>query len=441
MDWVAFGLLLNEHILLYLLMLIGSIVLYVVLFKKMYISILDPFIYSLVFSCFGFSVVWFLYFTDSITIRYLLSYLFTQIAFWLGLFSFKTLTKKQIIKDRKTIVIEHETLILQILFFTTSIIYIGLQLLSYVVIGIPLLLGSHIDIYSNSGGWGIIGHFIEVLKPISIFLLIYYLFKKNSSYFIFIYKYTFLALVLLFFALSASKGEFMSIGLIFFCFLLLNAPKYKDYFLNLKKIEIRLILAGLVFVFFTIIIQSRLVDDDSSSLGVFLFRLVAAGDTYYFSYPNANIETLNSSKPFLALFGNIFSTLRIIPHEDQPVILGVQLFRLFGETDLTAGPNARHNVFGYVYFGFYGSIAFSYLIGVTFSFLRNKLFFNFKKNVIGQIIFMLLYLQLVSLETDPPMAISNTENLLLVLPILAAITAFCYSLLMNFNPEKAEKSV
>jgi len=39
------------------------------------------------------------------------------------------------------------------------------------------------------------------------------------------------------------------------------------------------------------------------------------------------------------------------------------------------------------------------------------------------------------------MAISNTENLILVLPILAAITAFCYSLLMNFNSEKAEKSV
>lgn len=425
MDWVGFGLLLNDHIPLYLIILAVSIVIYALIYRKLYLSILDPIMFAVLFSVFGFSVVWFLYFTHSIYVKYLISYLLTQIAFWGGLFTFKSLGKRQILKQYKTVYVEEQYLFEKIFFIVTSGLYMLLQLVSYKLIGIPLLLGTHIDLYSGSGGLGIIGRILDVLKPCSIFMLIYFLFNKSKSLFIYAYKYFFLLMVIVFFALSGSKGEFMSLGFLIFLFLLLNGADFKKYFLRIRRLELLLLAGGVIVAFLTIIVQSA---DGENSIGVFLFRLVASGDTYYFAYPNGNIEHVNNASPFLALFGDIFSTVRIIPRENQPVILGVQLFRMFSDLDITAGPNARHNVFGYVYFGFWGSIVFSYLIGFVLSITRNKLFFNLRKNIFGQLLFVFLYLNLSGVETDPVMAVSNLENVLLILPVVLFICGLCYIL-------------
>ncbi|MDB5137170.1 MAG: hypothetical protein JWP37_3773 [Mucilaginibacter sp.] len=426
MDWVSFGLLLNDHLPLYLGILAASIIFYTLIFKRLYLSILDPIMFAVLFSVFGFSVVWFLYFTHNIDTRYLYSYLFTQVAFWVGLFTFKSLKRSQVLSQSQTFLIEDQSLFEKILFLVTSGSYIILQLVSYRLIGIPLLLGTHIDLYNSSGGLGIIGRILDVLKPCSIFILIYFLFNKHSSIFIYIYKYVFLLMVLVFFALSGSKGEFMFLGFLIFCFLLLNASRFKSYFLKLRKLELILLIVGIGFAFLTILVQKT---DTQNSLGVFLFRLVASGDTYFFAYANNNIEHVNGSQPFLALFGDMFSTLRIIPRDRQPVILGVQLFRMFSDLDITAGPNARHNVFGYVYFGFYGSIVFSYLIGLILSLVRNVLFFELRKNILGQIIFVYLYLGLAGIETDPPQAFLVLENVLLIFPVFLLISIVFYLLL------------
>ena len=116
MDWFKFGLLLQDNIPLYTVILTLSILIYVFLFRKIYLSILDPLIFSLIFSVFGFSVVWFLYFTNSIELRYLLSYIFTQTAFWLGLFTFKALNTKGIFAKSKTVILEKEELFVLIFF-------------------------------------------------------------------------------------------------------------------------------------------------------------------------------------------------------------------------------------------------------------------------------------------------------------------------------------
>ena len=50
------------------------------------------------------------------------------------------------------------------------------------------------------------------------------------------------------------------------------------------------------------------------------------------------------------------------------------------------------------------------------SFVRNKLFFKLKRNIVGQLLFVMLYINLAALENDPPMAMSNTENLMMIFP-------------------------
>lgn len=435
MDWVSFGLLLSDNLVLYAGILLVSIVVYVLIFKRLYISILDPFVFSLIYSVFGFSVVWFLYFTHTIDMRYLVSYLLTQIAFWAGLFTFKSLTREEILSPAKSIEIEHQYMLEKIFFLTVSSIYIIVQLISYKLIGIPLLLGSHIDIYNNSGGLGILGRVLDVFKPCSIFMLVYFLFKKGASPGFRAYQYFVLIITLLFFALSGSKGEFMTIGFILFCFLILNAHRLKTYFNKLGRLEVIIIGTGLLFVFLTIIFQPTENGITNNNVEFFLFRLVSSGDAYFFAYPNHNIEHISGAHPFLALFGDIFSTVRIIPREQQPEILGLQLFRMFSNLDIITGPNARQNVFGYVYFGLWGSIVFSYLIGLALSLVRNRLYFNLRQNTFGMVLFVLLYVSFSGIETDPPQAISNIENIVLILPIAAIITAFLYFFLNKSQPE------
>lgn len=430
MSWLEFGILLNNNIILYLIITLISIVLYFFIYKNIYLSILDPVIFNTLYSVFGFTIVWFLYLTLNIDLKYLISYLITQLAFWFGLFFFRSLNKDSILSINKVIFFRREPFFIKTLFFVTTIVYISIQLLSYIKVGIPLLKGSHVDIYNGSAGWGILGHFIDVLKPASIFLLIYYLFQSKSSLFFSIYKFFFLLLLLIFFTLSGSRSDFMTLGFVLFCFLILNAKEIKQPFSKIRNYEKIILIAGICFVFLTIVIQASKNGDESSSITVFLFRLVSSGDTYYFSYPYRNIETLKGDHAFLALFGDIFGTLRIIPRNNLPVVLGLQLYRLFYESDVVVGPNARHNVFGYVYFGFYGSIVFSFILGLTLSYLRNKLFFTFRKNTIGQLLFVLLYLDIAFFETDPPVSISSIENAFIVLPPIILIAVF-FSMALN----------
>ncbi|OKS86941.1 hypothetical protein RG47T_2399 [Mucilaginibacter polytrichastri] len=353
-------------------------------------------------------------------------------AFIGGFFTFKQLKKDKIVAPYQTIVFEGEKLFLRITFFVCSLLYIIIQLISYKVIGVPLLLGTHIDLYNNAGGWGVLGRIIDVFKPLSIFLLIYFLFEKSTSSLLYVYKYFFLVILIVFFALSGSRSEFMLLGFILFCYIMLNGSELKKYFTGIRKYEVILLGFGMCFVFFTIVFQKNSGDADAgSSIGIFLFRLVASGDVYYFAYPNNNIEHINHSQPFLALFGDIFYTLRIIPRNNQPVVIGFQLFNMFGVSDTIAGPNARHNVFGYIYYGFWGSIVFSYLVGLFLSFTRNNLFFILRKNKLGQALFTLLYLQITVIETDPPMVVSNLETLFLMLSLLFVICISSFILIKS----------
>src|SRR3569623_44421 len=124
MDWVNFGLLLSDNLVLYAGTLLGSLLIYLLIFKRLYISILDPFIFSLIYSVFGFSVVWFLYFTRSMDTRYLVSYMLTQVAFWLGIFSFKSLKKREIVAPVKFYTVDGQHFFEKIFFITASAVYI-----------------------------------------------------------------------------------------------------------------------------------------------------------------------------------------------------------------------------------------------------------------------------------------------------------------------------
>jgi hypothetical protein len=358
---------------------------------------------------------------------YLWSYLLTQVAFFLGIFCFKPLKRHEIVTpDNNRAIFEEELLLIKLLFIISSAAFIVAQLLSYKLVGIPLFMMSRTGAYADTGGLGILGHIIDVLRPATTFMLIYILFKPGNSVLFKIYLTLFGVFLLVSIGLSGSKSLFMSIGFILFIYLILNAAELKTHFFKIGTYERYLLAFGMVFVFLTILIQSNDESAPGGSMAVFLYRLVASGDVYYFSYPDGAIETIDGSKGFLALFGDILSIVRIVPRSEQPGILGLQLFQIYYDADLITGPNARHNVFGYVYYGFYGSILFSFLIGAVLSFVRNKLFFALRGNVLGQIAFMFLYLNLTFIETDPPVAVAGLSNAILIFPLFVILALILY---------------
>lgn len=429
MHWGEFILLFSNHIPLYFLILVSVLAMYVIVFKHLYISYLDPLIFSLIFSAFGFSVVVFLFCTKSIDIKYFLSYLFTQLAFFLGFFTFKSLRKKDLMTNEgaKNYLNYHLVLFMAV---NLSLVYIACYIATYVLVGVPLLMGTHIDIYAGSG-YGVLGKILDVIRPVLIYLVTFLFFKKNKNFPLRVFLTIITISMITFSALSGSKGDFMIFAMVFFIFLLLNASRFPTAFINLKKYGLRIILVALVLVFFTITFnisgKDKVIElgTGNAALDAFLFRLISSGDTYYFAYPNHVIDHLRGGDAFLALFGSIFSTLKLIPYEQQPVPLGVQLYRqVIGYSLETIGPNPRHNVFNYVYFGSFFSIIVSFLMGMFLSFVRNRLFFKLRNGIASQLFFVLMYLNISSIETDPSMAMSNIENVLLFFPFILALYFF-----------------
>ncbi len=52
--------------------------------------------------------------------------------------------------------------------------------------------------------------------------------------------------------------------------------------------------------------------------------------------------------------------------------------------------DANHNLFGYVYFGFCGSILYSYLVGGTIGFVRYTMRRKLPQNWVGGVIFVMM---------------------------------------------------
>ncbi len=414
----------------YLYCLLIAVAVYFFIIRAFYISVIDPLVLVTLFSMFGFSVVLFLYVTHAIRPYYFESYLATQIAFWAGLFFYRSLKPHTVVAPVAAVAPGlRETTLIKALYITCPILYIAGQIVTYKVIGIPLFKDSHINVYKDSGGFGLIGRFITVLTPITAFLLVYHLLKPSTTFFSHFYKYFFTIVTLITFLLSGSKGQFMILPNVLFCYILLNAYQFKSYFNKLNKFGAVLIGVGLAFVGITIAVQSQEGNSMSSITNSFAFRMVSSGDAYYFSYPNAQIEKIQYSNASLALFGDLFATLRLIPRESLPDPVGYALFKQFYVADFIAGPNARHNVFGYIYFGFIGSIIFSFIIGFILSYVRNRLFFSLRSGLLFQLLFVILYLQLSAVETDPSMAISNLENFLFIIPFLLVASIPAYVLL------------
>lgn len=319
-----------NNISLFISLLFFSVFIHYVIFRFQIKSILDPYFLVVISSIFCFTVVFLLFFTSNISLYLFLSYVLTQIGFFLGLYTFRVKNIKNPINNTNLKSNKYPSLIA---FYFFSFVYIISQCFIYKLKGIPLFMESRLETFASGGGAGVLGRISDVSSIFSIyaFFLVIKIDKFRISE---IPKYLILLLIFITFFLSGSKSSFLIVFNVFWCYIIFTQIKGGDYLVYLylmKKNIKRIILFSIVISTFVIYIQSNPDNAGDNVLNPFFslcLRFVHSGDIYWYSYPNSVYLKIPSNQWIAALLHDTFGLLRIQDWSNLPEAIGITL-RIF----------------------------------------------------------------------------------------------------------------
>lgn len=387
-------------------MLIVSL-LYILLLKKYFLSIFDPLLFTFFFSIIGASTILFLFIIDKLEWKYFLFYLLTQGAFFFGFLLFSPIDTKKINKEHSK---QYSILAIKYFYLITSILLIVFQISIYTFKGIPLLMESRLNVI----GEDILFKFYNRLKDVFyipvILLMFYFIFsKKNNS----LKKYSFFVLLFAIISnvLNGSKSALMNLVMIYFVFSIFQLKNSESKSFDIlnkhtKKIFIFALLGAVIVVIFS--------EETTNPFFFILYRIFIGGDSFFMTFPYGTIENfVVRDNWFVNLFASPLYLLGIISPNDVPSPLGFDIMTYHNKVNLFKGPNPRHNILGYVYIGYYGAILFSFIIGLFFSFIRNKLYKMLTSGPIGLVIYGSFFFSVTKLEADFYNALADLINTLI----------------------------
>lgn len=418
-----FILILSEYWKLYIPIIIITGFVYWIILRKKINNVCDPLFMTSLGSFLGASVVIFLYTTGNIKLYYFSNYLITQIAFISPLILYrKNYSKNQTPPIR----IKDEELLIYISFIIITFLDIVIQLYIYKVSGIPLFKSSRLETFQGGTGFGIFSRIITVTRFFGIYFSIYYYLNKKYKL---IKKYAliYLLITVLFGILSGSKSSFLMYINLLFCYLTINHKTF--YKLNTKQI----ILLGFCLSSFVIFSLYLKFGNFKTSIMAFIERFVFYGDVYWQTYPNDIINDITDKGNIItATFVDFFGSFRLIPWDKLPEPIGYTLFKIHEKSDLIMGANARHNVLGFVYCGYIGSIIYSLTLGFVLKIGHKALHYSNQKSQIIKAITVYLYCSIIKVETDATLAISSIDSLIITLPLFLFILIIVYCII-KFN--------
>ncbi|WP_455425038.1 hypothetical protein [Dryocola sp. LX212] len=154
-----------------------------------------------------------------------------------------------------------------------------------------------------------------------------------------------------------------------------------------------------------------------------MMRFVNSGDVFFMAWPNDFLATVMASDhAFMALFKDFLGATRIVPQDLLPTHIGLVIFDSMYNSEALSGPNARHNVFGLFYFGTFGAIIYSFILGLMVGFIRNKLYYLSGKGVFGLALYVTLAYFACFIEQDfSGMAMMYFLSFALIFPALCLI--------------------
>lgn len=305
--------------------------------------------------------------------------------------------------------------------------YVGTTLLDYALAGIPILRAFRQGAFQGSGGLGIISR-LEDISSLFISLLVagglLYIGRSKRTEFV-----GWLLLALMFAVLSGAKAGALVIAQIIFVIFLLRGG-IGTRFITVKS----LLIVGAVALGALIILATgtKVTGDLFSELGTnrlvlafaaLLYRLVNFGDIFISSFPQNTLGNIADREGWVALFAGVLTTFRLVDPTTVPLPLGYELMHyIFPGIGTVGGPNAYFSVFAFHYWGGWGAMAFSLVVGLIFGFARRLMLFNGaaiyeskspEKSLFSTFLFVAGWI-LQDITTDPPYIVSRLVSVFLL---------------------------
>ncbi|GAB3576040.1 hypothetical protein GCM10027578_41120 [Spirosoma luteolum] len=272
------------------------------------------------------------------------------------------------------------------------------------------------------GGFGI---FRKINWGVGIFIsssfLFLYLIQSKSKYLYF------LLIVAGFTALEGSKGSLLRIviaaGLVFY------HPAFweKRRLLQRLKIYTPVALIAVLGVVFTVLVKEN--DGASEAFVAFIRRLLYGGDVVLYFYTPQNADyfaNFTSLDYFVRLINPITGFFRIQPYQEALGNVMVENIRPPGViVDVTVGPNTPFYIEGLIYFGYWGGIIYSFVVGLVYALMRVYYFSIVRSNAFF-FVFAASFLQLVTgMLTDVNLAVTQTFDMIFFsLPVYILVSLY-----------------
>ncbi len=414
--------LLADHPVSYLACIAVSFCSVLFLFRRYFFSFIDPlFFFLAVNESMCITDVFFMWYYGMATPHVALNYAMTETALFLGVLQFRAPGLRNPPPPASTAA----TNALRVLYWVALPLFVGLNLLIYVERGIPLLQETRLVIYRGSG-WGSLDRAFDVLSVVIIYYLIDVLRRRRWRF----AEWLSLVTVVLIELMSGAKIAVLEIF-----FVAGLASYYLGTAGQLFSIRSKYFRAGAVLAscsaIIVIAIQGRNGTEsgpESNPIVALGLRLVSCGDAFIYAYPNNFVLHIDGSHPVKALLAEYLAFFRIVDARDLPVHIGVQLSEYFTGHGEEFQTNAKHNLFGLVYFGYWGSILYSYLVGTVIGLVRCVLLRARRRNWSAGIVFVLLSLGTIQLVSEPDVLNRYAIDIALVfLPLAGLATGITFA--------------
>lgn len=342
----------------YILILILFLLINIILYRNYIYNIFDQFLFSLIIMTFWSVTIMFLYINGYVHIKYTLQYFLNIFLFYIGIRTWK--------KEDNINKVYFNSNVRKVFIFISIILYLTTTLFLYIKVGSPALSGeSRINFYKDYG-------IIKRIKDVSTSFYLYSLcivtinsdsdYKKRKRYLFVILTVFFLIDALL------SGAKSMILSLIFsysFLIYLYNKKITKKEFKNLIKICV------LISLFFIIYLGKDIL---AFIYDKFIIGFILRGDTIFIFYPKVDkiMEKVDFSY-IQTVFGELLGILGLDSLITEKLSVMQKIYKVVYGYTYNGAPNAIFPVIGLMKFGYWGSLVYSYFLGVIISFIRFKL--------------------------------------------------------------------
>lgn len=419
-----FVLLLNENIFVYFVVFIGILITMYPIIRKNTFCFIDPLFYAILTAVFANSIPVFLYVTNCIETKYIVYFLVSEFFFWL---CFTLSYRKKTNANHKFYTIKNEDSILRIINSVFVILLIVIIVVQYRRFGFGLFLENRLEVFKDSGGFGVISHIIPSITTFCIFYSYHNLKGASKS----ANKIGIITLIIIgvYFILSGAKSSFLNFAFIYFFYSIYFKKEIIPHSFIRNFIIVAVVCALFIFSF------NPMGSGFRGTLFAMAYRVVGNGDIYWYAFPNGMIEDIHPAPWLIDMFANLLYPLRILNYSDMVAPVGTQLvYDIYPSMEGAAvGANSRTTVWGYAMFNYCG-IIFSVLWGIFLGLLMRKCKGLSSGSILGAFFAYLLYSNCITGITDPGLfSLSFFDNL--IGAILITIIAICiglYQILLKY---------